>query len=111
LIFAAVLFLAFTHGIAFLNPPFGKGGRGGICGRARAVPGFLNPPQSPFVKGGGEKCYRRGRPTVLAAPLRRSEALTNKPPVLPVAADWSIFSKKIKSIESLYFTYHKRIYS
>jgi hypothetical protein len=28
-----------------------------------------------------------------------------------VTAGLSVFSKKIKSIESLYFTYHKRIYS
>lgn len=35
-------------------PPFGKGGLGGICGDRILYAQTLNPPQSPFFKGGSK---------------------------------------------------------
>src|ERR671914_1625340 len=60
-------------------PPLAKGGRGDL-GRSCAGQALQNPPQSPFSKGGRQRCSRLGRLTVLLAPLRRSP---NKPPALP----------------------------
>jgi hypothetical protein len=80
LTFAAVVFQAFTlTGVLFISPPLTKGGEGGFSFRTGLYDsGVLNPPQSPFVKGGGEECGRLGRRTVLSAllPLTTAEGLT-----------------------------------
>jgi hypothetical protein len=38
--------------LVLIIPPFEKGGRGGILRTGSLILSFLNPPQSPFVKGG-----------------------------------------------------------
>jgi hypothetical protein len=52
----------------FYIPPVTMGGEGGFAFRAGLYDsGVLNPPQSPFVKGGDEECSRLERLTVLSA--------------------------------------------
>jgi hypothetical protein len=84
----------------FYIPPLTKGGEGGFAFRTGPCDsGVLNPPQSPFVKGGGEE---RGLSAILSfffcVPKRRNKKMAPQP-VLALRA--SLTSRRERDAEKL----------